>query len=57
MAGYGVKDANRELRFRKDVKPVDECPQCEDTGFVINGGELRECPYCATKPLPDAEGL
>jgi hypothetical protein len=49
MAGYGVKDANRELRFRKDRQPQRECPQCND-GYLVNAGQLVECPYCSTKP-------
>lgn len=47
MAGYGVKDANRACRERKDTKPETAmCQQCEDTGFVMMQDGIRVCPLC-----------
>lgn len=52
MAGYGLKDAARALRERKDAKPeVLDCQQCEDTGFVIYNGALRQCPLCLEREI------
>jgi hypothetical protein len=57
MAGYGVKDANRACRERKDSKPdTTSCQQCDDTGFVMQGGSLRVCPACELDADADLSG-
>jgi len=55
MAGYGLKDANRTLRERKDAKP--RATYCGDCGEECDGLLCDDCAYSVETrwtPVSDA---